>query len=816
MRAIELNGAWRAICYKTDGSIDFSFDATVPGCAHTDLAGQTLPADIYARESEQAYSFIEQRDFSYTKQFNVERVPEGARLVFRGLDTYARITLNGVVLGECDNMFIPHAFDVAHCLRCGENTLCVQFFSPIGRVEGLPLYEGAFTRERMRIRRLQCTFGWDWVARFVTCGIFDDVYIETSGEFAVKDVYVYTTAIGAGCASVTVEAEFENFAQGEHVSMEIFAPDGKRVFAHRFFQKEAFFKKHVDIPDAALWYPHGYGDQPLYRLVIGGKEQYFGIRTVRILELPDQKGSPYFEKCLSLKDTASAKKYDANEEFSGFSLLVNDLPVFCKGANWVPCEPFPSAQAREKVTELLTLAREANLNMLRVWGGGMFESEHFYSECDRLGILVTQDFLMACGQYPEREEDFLLQIRREAEYAARALRNHPSLVWWAGDNENAIKGFDDAEDFRGRTVIKQAIEPVLYRLDPHRRFLPSSPYGGKPYASKTAGTTHNTQFLGCSLLPYIQNSDMTDYKEHFAEYLARFIAEEPSLGAVCAPTLLRHMEKSEILEGTDAWEFYTKGNPGLPRSLFSVLCDLSAKILGDFANGEDRYFKLKYAQYEWIRVSMELARRNAGFCNGILYWMWNDCWPAASGWAMVDYYGLPKASYYAFKRCAGGVIGSIEKNTDYTLLLCNDTQASRTLDVKVYVLENGTLRLLQTLQTVASAGGVTRAVSVPCKALPAGATLVCEIVGEGVLDRCFYREGNLKILPAKAPHIVERATDRVVLESDTYLHAVELEGDLIFSDNYFQMLPGERREIRITPRNGAENTNFALRAYTLA
>ena len=812
MQKISLNGQWQAVCYTTDGQVDFTYEGTVPGCVHTDLIGTKLPADIFYRDNTESCQWIEQRDFAYTKTFSLSQIPQNARLVFDGLDVYTDIYLNGVHLGTTDNMFISHSFPVSHALKEGENALCVRFYSPIKRVEGLPECTGAFTRERMHTRRVQCTYGWDWVARFVTCGIWRDVSLQWDSGFRVKDAYVYTDSLAENTASVVVETEFEEYEQGGYVDITMLSPTGQTVYDHRFYVKEPSLKTYIDIPNAQLWYPVGYGAQPLYKLIVGQKEIVFGIRTAKVFEIPDAAGSPYYERCLELKKSVSAQKYDRNEEFSGFQLRVNGVPIRCKGANWVPPEPFPSAVTDEKVTELLLLAREANVNMLRVWGGGIFESQHFYSECDRLGILVTQDFLMACGHYPENEPEFLAHMRKEAEFAARSLRNHPALMWWSGDNENAVMGFDEAQDYRGRTAIHQGIGPVLERLDPQRRFFLSSPYGGTPYASKTKGTTHNTQYMGCSLFPYIRKTDMRDYKEHLGEYLARFIAEEPSMGAVCLPSLRRFMTDGDIFDSDEMWNYHTKGNPALKFTLFEILANFAEKVLGGFTDGHDRYFKLKYAQYEWVRVTLENMRRNAGFCTGIIYWMWNDCWPAASGWSFVDYYCLPKASFYSFKRCAGNVIASIDRKDAYEIYLCNDSLADKTVTMTLSYLLEGRIHLLRTGEATAAASSAKQVWTVPLTAIPEGAVLLCDISGEGFRDRAFYKDGDLAIQPCDGVRKLSGSGDSVTVTADRYVHAVELEGAYVFEDNYFSLMPGESRTVRMRPVAGA--AEITVRGYT--
>ncbi len=815
MKIISLNGCWQGECIDANGAKKFDFTGNVPGCVHTDLAGKHIPEDIFYQDNADECQWIENCEWHYTRVFTLSEVPAKANLVFDGLDTYADIYLNQVHVGAVDNMFISQSFDIAHILKKGENVISVYFRSPIREVEGLENRDGAFTTERMHTRRMQCTYGWDWVARFVTCGIWRDVYLDFTDSFAVKNAYIYTEQILENSAQIVVEADFENYNDGKIIEIEIISPDKKTVYRHRKFCKEPFMKEYIDIPDAKLWYPIGYGEQPLYSLKICGKEFTFGIRTATVLQLPDKKGSPYYQKCLEIKDSVSGEIYDKNEEFSGFQLLVNGVPIMCKGANWVPCEPFPSAEKDEKITELLTLAVEAGVNMLRVWGGGIFEKQHFYNECDRLGILVTQDFLMACGHYPEEKADFIAQLQKETEFAAYELRNHPSLVWWSGDNENAVWGSDEDDDYKGRTAIHEGVMPVLNRLDPKRRFMLSSPCGGNTYASKTVGTTHNTQYLGDSIFLYILDTDMTDYKEFFATLLARFIAEEPTFGAVSLPSLRRFMTDDDIFNSDEMWNYHTKGNPCLPFTLFDLLQNFAGKVLGEFRNGADRYFKLKYVQFEWIRVSMENIRRNRGFINGIVYWMWNDCWPASSGWAFVDYYCLPKASFYSFKRCAKAIVSSIDKKDEYDIYLCNDGLSEKQVMLNLSFFENGTVTPIATSDVFIDGATSQKVFSIQLSAVPEGAMLICDVTSEGkLIDRSFYKSGTLPIVPTDAVKIVSRTENTITVTADEYVHAVELEGEFVFDDNYFSLLPNEQRTVTFRPSSDALSDTIVVSGYT--
>ena len=815
MRKILLDGAWEGL-RSSNGS---TFPATVPGCVHTDLMkiGQ-LPGDIYWRDTAKQAQWIESEDWIYTRHFTVDTLEEGAALVFECLDTYADIYLNDHLVGSADNMFITHRFAVDGKLDQGENTLRVVFCSPIQRTKGIPPRVASFTKERLYTRRMQCTYGWDWTMRFVTCGIPKSCYLVFDNSPRAANTYIYTEQVDEFGAQLVCDTQFLGYEKGLTYTITLEDPQGNPVYTNTRYCEESWHREYITVENPQLWYPVGYGKQPLYTLKITCGQEVLrhtvGIRTVKILQIADKPGTENYALCRKLKETASGKEWDFNESFSCFTPVINGKRIFCKGTDWAPCDPFVSEVTEEKITRILELSVQMGLNMIRIWGGGMFESEHFYSECDRLGIMVTQDFLMACGDYPEDEDWFIQALQKEAEYAAIALRNHPSLVWWNGDNENAVCGNEQMKEYWGRTSALKAIGPVLKKLDPARIFLPSSPYGGDRYASKTVGTTHNTQFLD-HFFKYLENGDLTDYKDEYKQYLARFIAEEPSMGAVSTFSLRRMMDSRDIYETEDMWLYHTQSNPALHRELFEYEKLFAEKVLGPFRDGQDRLFKLQYIQYEWVRVSFELARRNLWFNSGLLYWMLTDCWPAASGWALIDYYGMPKASYYSFKRCAKEVVGSVDKETDgYSLTISNDGLAGQTLLVSIKKLnyKSGTLTQCTEQSIRLDAQSVVR-IPISC-ALMQNEIIICDLQNDNIQDRCFYKEGKLELTKTDYLRVIEKTENSITVEATGYVHAVALEGNVVFSDSYFSLLPGQRRTVSFAPAQGEEPEVTCI-GYTL-
>ena len=329
------------------------------------------------------------------------------------------------------------------------------------------------------------------------------------------------------------------------------------------------------------------------------------------------------------------------------------------------------------------------------------------------------------------------------------------------------------------------------------------------------GTTHNTQFLG-TFFAYLEKDDLSDYKDEYKQYLARFIAEEPSMGAVSTFSLRRMMEETDIYGVEDMLLYHTQGNPALLRELYEYEKLFTEKVLGSFKNGEDRLFKLQYIQYEWVRISFELARRNLWFNSGLLYWMLADCWPAASGWALIDYYGLPKASYYSFKRCAKAVVGSIDREDGcYTAYITNDGLTEQTLDVSIQKLNYKTGTLTSCVeQSISVAAQSVARIALDC-VLQENEIFICDLQNDAICDRCFYKAGKLEMVKTDCLRVIEKTENSITVEANGYVHAVALEGNGVFSDSYFSLLPGQYRKISFVPLQAGES-DITCVGYTLA
>ena len=824
MGRISLNGKWNLVgTLPNNEKLDLT--ANVPGCALSDIinsdTSKTL-GDIFYRDNAEKYQEFERYSWVYSRTFEIDDISEGLILNFEKLDTYCDIYINERHIAHCDNGFIGYKFDITDKAVVGENKIEIYMYSPVTMVEGRRPRSGAFTQERLYTRRMQCTYGWDWLMRFVTCGI-GNAYIESASQgMKISDAYVYTKFIESDNAEIGADISFDEYKHGEIVTIDIINPQNERVKTYSAYCEEDFMRVSLNIKNPQLWNPNGYGESPIYKMVIkcgkSKKEIPFGIRILKVIRKDDDKDSENYNKCLELKQSEFSKCADENTEFSGFVLKVNDREIMCKGANWVPCEPFDGKDVKPKITHLLELAKDAGVNFLRVWGGGAFECEHFYDECSRLGILVAQDFLMACGDYPDGEEWFLEQLRKEAEYATRLIRNKVCLVWWCGDNENATGVRTTDREYQGRAAAFKATAPIVYKNDPYREFFPSSPIGGEKYACNTVGMAHNTFFMS-NLFKFAESGQMSRFKEKYKEFRARFVSEEPIFGAISTPSLKRFMTDADIFgDDMDMWFYHTKNNPCLKKHLLDYNIDMAKGYLGEFKDGADRLFKLKYIQCEWLRISLEQARREKGFCGGMIFWMFNDCWPAACGWSIIDYYGIPKAAYYSFKRAAKGVIGSVdldEKSGVYKMYVCCDTEPQEVCVRVIKMLKDGSdAATLFESQVITSEDRALSVFETDKSNLKEGEIFILEITDkDGAKDRTSYKSGNLEVIPCDVT-VTDKTDEYIEVTAKKYIHAVEIEGEMIFDDNYFSLLPNETRRVYYKKMNNTAN-EISVRGYTI-
>ncbi len=611
--------------------------ATVPGTVHTDLLAAGLIPDPYLDENELALDWIGHQRWSYSTTFTVDGPDhgEGAEhvdLVCDGLDTVATVLVNGVEVGRFFNQHRSYRIPVTDQLRAGENHLEVVFDSAWAYAEAMKQELGnlpnAYPTPFNFIRKMACNFGWDWGPTVVTAGIWRPVAIETWSTARLSRVRPIATVTGAS-GLLTVDVDLEGSADRPlSVSVEVAGhraavtvPVGARSAA-----------LDVAVPDVELWWPHDLGSQPLYDVevtlsaagdgadgrlasdVLDTWRRRIGFRSIRIDTAPDEIGS-------------------------AFTFVVNDVPIFVKGANWIPDDCFPSRITRDRLRTRIEQGVGAYLNLLRVWGGGIYESDDFYELCDELGVLVWQDFLFACAAYPE-EEPLRGEVLAEASENVARLMPHPSLVLWNGCNENIWGWFD--WDWQGpvgnRTwgagYYLDLLPAIVAEVDPTRPYYPGSPYSG------TMDVHPNVDSHGLRHIWDVWNDiDYTAYRQS----IPRFVSEFGYQGPANHSTLQRSIHDTP-LSPTSAGMLHhqkaTDGNGKLARG--------AAPHLPVADTFHDWHFLMQLQQAEAIRFGVEHFRSHRGTCMGTVVWQLNDCWPVTS-WAAVDGDGKKKLLWYSLR-----------------------------------------------------------------------------------------------------------------------------------------------------------------------
>ena len=607
------------------------FPAKVPGHVHLDLVENGVLADPLESLHELGARWVDEEDWIYRAEFEYaadERRPH-AWLCFHGLDTVCEVVLNGERIAAHDNMFVPLELEVTGRLRPGKNQLELAFASALRvgcerraayfAAQGLPEALVRF-EERAFVRKAQYMFGWDWGPRLISAGVWRPVeLVQYRGR--ILDVHVAQRHAADGSVELMFRSELAGEGRVKHFIAGI---DG-----------EVTDGEPLRIPSPELWWPAGMGAQPLY------------TATSVLVEEPDAPREALLKSCLDRRETRVGlrrlrllRERDAFGE--SFEFEVNGARLWATGANWIPDSSFPARVSRATLRAQLERARALNMNMLRVWGGGLYESDDFYDACDELGLLVWQDFPFACGYYPD-DAAACAALSVEARAAVKRLRNHASLALYCGNNENLVMFQDRWDDaarhpprYYGEQLYREVLPAVIAELDPQRCYIESSPIGGERVNAGGSGDQHYWDVW----------HGRGDWK-HYADSTARFSSE---FGFAAAP-------------GPAAIARFA---PGAPDPLALSLRDARARWHDKTKKGYETfiaYVELHYPRArtleEWLyssqlnqrdalRFGIEHYRRSQ-FCRGALIWQLNDCWPVQS-WAVIDSSGELKAAAYELKR----------------------------------------------------------------------------------------------------------------------------------------------------------------------
>jgi beta-mannosidase len=601
--------------------------AVVPGCVHTDLRRAGAIPDPRRGTNEAALQWIDERDWEYAAEFEVDErllAEEVVDLVADGLDTIATVRLNGSEVARTENMFIGHRWDVKALLRRGLNTLSIRFDSATRYVR---THRRSHTPRDINdpvgrctvIRKQQCQFGWDWGPRYVTAGIWRDIRIEAWSGNRLAGVEVSQAHAGDGSVTLTL-------------SPELARPERRATCRWRLRtgsrSAQSGSGTSIAVRGPRLWWPSGQGGQPLYDLEV---------------EVATPQGAVLgrWRRRLGLRTIALDRHKDAWGE--SFQFVVNGRAVFAKGANWIPAGTFVAGLRRRDYERDLRAAAAANMNMVRVWGGGIYESEDFYDICDELGLLVWQDFMFACTLYPG-DAAFMESSRAEAEHQVRRLRHRACLALWCGNNEvwsiNAHELVDPAKRAlrsNYERLFHRVLPGVVGRLGGAAPYWPSSPWRGDADVSHGAGESRGDSH-------YWDVWHGRHAVKEYEKWRFRFASEfgMQSYNSPATQAIFSHGRDRNILGAS--LETHQKNKGGN-----QVILDYVSRRYR-FPRGQDALIYLSQLnQVFCVQTGVSHYRRLMPRCMGSLYWQLNDCWPVAS-WSSIEFTGRWRALHHAARR----------------------------------------------------------------------------------------------------------------------------------------------------------------------
>ncbi|MBR6728438.1 MAG: glycoside hydrolase family 2, partial [Clostridia bacterium] len=621
-------------------------NATVPGCMELDLHKAGLAPDPYFGKNPLEYQQYENRHLWYYTTFDCDEIIADTQLLFEGIDTVASIFLNGGYIGYTDNMLIEHAFYTNGYLQKGKNELIVHIeptmiaarnvsLTPLNRTQ-------YYNQASLAYRKAAYMFGWDIMPRFVSGGLWKPVYLVQKSDERLEQCYLYTTKIDVEkkLANMTAFVEFKTDA--DLLCDLRITVDG--VCGDSCFHKEkrpyhVFENIGIKLEDAKLWYPKNYGEQPLYDVT---------FRLWRGDTLLDEKSFRFGVRMIELERTSVLDK-DGNGKF-GF--IVNGQRVFCLGTNWVPLDAFP-CRHKERLPMALALLEESGCNMVRCWGGNVYEDDAFYDFCDEKGIMVWQDFGMGCAIYPE-EENFLTDLEIEAIAVVKRLRHHAALALWAGDNEIDTffqAWFKNKVDPNGNPATRRVLPSAVRNHDPMRPYIPSSPYVDS-VAFESRAKTPEDHLWGPR--DYFKGKYYKGAKSCFASEIGYHGCPSPeSLKKFISEDQLYPM-LDEKDQGTPEYLVHAAAMDTDPTSPYAYRIPLMVKQVRTLFGGEadnltDFAKQSQISQAEAKKYFIEKFRMGKPHRTGLIWWNLLDGWPQVSD-AVIDWYGCKKLAFQFIKR----------------------------------------------------------------------------------------------------------------------------------------------------------------------
>jgi len=794
----------------------FWLEASVPGDVHMDLLKNGLIEDPFYRLNEHDLQWIDKTDWEYKTEFDLSKKDINSHslsLDFHGIDTYSSIYLNDSLIATTDNMFIGKTVDIKSFAKLGKNKLYVKLYSPINK--GVKLHDSlgydisSFNandlaeigkvegnkRVSVFTRKAPYHYGWDWGPRLVTSGIWQPINIKKWNYFNIEDLYIKQKTLDES-ASLVAEIEVESYLEIDEMISEIYV-DNQKVSTDLIYINKGANKIEIPftIKDYELWWPNGMGDQNMYEIKVKLQSnnnfvttsKRIGLREINLVTSEDSIGNNfYFE--------------------------VNKKPVFMKGVNYIPQDIFLNRVSDDKYEELLNSAVDANMNMIRVWGGGIYENEIFYNLCDEKGLLVWQDFMFACAMYPG-DEEFLKSVEQEAEFNVKRLRGHPSIALWCGNNEvrsawknwgwekdvienqspeiaNEIsKAYDD--------VFHKILPKVVNNLDSSTAYWPSSP--GSTFSGGTESyTSGDAHYWG-----------VWWGKENFESYnqkVPRFMSEFGFQSFPEFSSIDKYTNESDYSIYSDVMKSHQRSSIGN-----KTIEDYMLRYYNKPKSFKGYLYVSQILQAYGVSMGMEAHRRNKGYSMGSLYWQLNDCWPVAS-WSSIDYFGKWKALHYSTKKAFQTVLISFFKSdSEIELHIISDLLESKEVNLNLKVLSFSGDILYETNKNYSLQQNSTMKVdSLSIDWLnknfdPKSSLLVASLFSkEKEISNNIYYLTKFKDIILTKPLIeyeINELTNtfEVSLTSKNLVKNVfvDIASSQNFSDNYFDMIPGKEYKISI-------------------
>lgn len=788
---------------------------SVPVSVHTALLKNGMIDDPFYRDNEAKLQWIEQQDWEFQCSFEADPAMlarKHVELNFSGLDAYGHVYLNDSLIIESDNMFRTWRADVKKWLKPGTNRLHVYFESPLKKVDadwknlGYELPGGV----RTMTRKAQFQYGWDWGPRFVGCGILKAPELVAWDDFIFENVFITHQSITKERARMVARFRYRSDVKAD---VSVWFRDGKRKSIEDRRITPGIHEDSVtyDVENPRLWWCNGLGEPHLYDFSIEVKsdsrlieksDQRVGIRTIELVTEPDAKGQTFYFR-------------------------LNGKPVFAKGANYIPQDVFQDRVTGAQYKSLIDDAVASNMNMLRVWGGGIYEDEVFYQLCDARGILVWQDFMYACALYPGGK--FLKTAAAEAYEQIERLRNHPSIALWCGNNEN-----NEAWNHWGwQMSFNEAQRAQLWR-DYQILFndlLPTyvSNYGGEvPYwesspkygrANPKCTSEGDCHYWGV----WHDEEEFSVFNKKVPRFMSEYGFQSfPEWRTIESFTLPedRSLESKVML----VHQKHPRGN--------ALIAEYMKRDYREPKKFEDFVYVSQLLQAEGMRTAIEAHRRNKPYCMGTLYWQYNDVWPVAS-WSSRDYFGRWKAAQYVVRDAYRPVVAlPIVEDEILKVYACSDLpkDSSANLQVRIMDFEGEVIydTTVPDLKMTADASrmvwqGSLKTILGKLKPENAVAELLLKSPDGQVLNRrLFYFAPPRKL---SLPHTdiklqVQQVNDgyQLTLQSSRLAKNVLLSGPDVngrFMDNYFDLLPGERRSVLFKTERILENPARAFHVKDL-